>query len=415
MTGGSGESGDLFSVKFKIDPVITQAIEILGTGENFQEKLTNILNAVITTRLVKFNARALKLQAIYLKKLEKQQLAGAKEAGNDLDRTLQVPKSTKDTQQRLQALQQLLLSSKPPYSEKSSIQHEKSELELTATQFIAIQKLKEDINLTPDVDLIDLLLEEGNTRVNRLNTQLAQELVGQGTISMTSSPPNETGSKNLLEDINPALLQQKDLLTLLGNLEETKDRLMAQTKRRRLIEARIKPLADICAHMVLVSPEEVETAAEKILQKEITSSDRHSYEELYDQFKNHVKNFDEIARKVSLEKKNIPKPSKSSTVKTPKKRVKPSSTQKEEVPSQVPKLNLQMPEITSRSNISGERILENLTSEPLDIRDLITKLGIKDMSDARELQIQLRKLEFAESLNVKVMHGKKFYWKRNTD
>ncbi len=62
--------------------------------------------------------------------------------------------------------------------------------------------------------------------------------------------------------------------------------------------------------------------------------------------------------------------------------------------------------------IDERSILASLGSQPMDIRDLITKMGITDMSDARYLQIQLRALETSDKLIVEIKQGKKLYRKK---
>ncbi len=71
----------------------------------------------------------------------------------------------------------------------------------------------------------------------------------------------------------------------------------------------------------------------------------------------------------------------------------------------------QQPEPPSAVGISDITILDNLTAEPMDMRDLIAKMGITEMSEARWLQLQLRELEKHQKINVKITRGKKFYWK----
>jgi len=62
--------------------------------------------------------------------------------------------------------------------------------------------------------------------------------------------------------------------------------------------------------------------------------------------------------------------------------------------------------------IDERSILASIGSQPMDIRDIITKMGITDMSDARYLQIQLRTLETSDKLTVEIKQGKKFYRKK---
>jgi len=61
------------------------------------------------------------------------------------------------------------------------------------------------------------------------------------------------------------------------------------------------------------------------------------------------------------------------------------------------------------ATIDEKTILSNLTSTPVSIRDLISKLGITDMLDARYLQMKLQALEKSQRLTVEVRQGKKYY------
>ncbi len=70
------------------------------------------------------------------------------------------------------------------------------------------------------------------------------------------------------------------------------------------------------------------------------------------------------------------------------------------------------PAVGKPAVIDERSILASLTSTPMDIRDIIKKLGIIDMSDARYLQIQLRTLETGDKLTVEIKQGKKLYRKK---
>ncbi len=423
MSYGSGESDEQFSVEIKIDPTIIQAIEVLGTGSTRQVKLTNLLKAVLTTRLLDLEARALKLQATYLKKLEKKQISGARVTKREQDLKLQVPKGPIETQRHLQALQQLLASDVSPHSKDTGAEHGKSEISINVFQFIAIQALGEIKNPKLNLDLVGLLIEEVNARLNQLNATLARELMGQETISGASAGSSEPKSKDILKDANPALVQRKELLALLGNLEEIRERLVAQERRLKLIRERIEPFAIICASVLPVNPEEIITATEELFQKEATTPDILSYEVLDDLFRGHVKNFNELARDVSLkERPTSKKPPKSSPAKALKQPTKPRSNRQNESSSQVPERSnrknedrIQAPDFSPPSHLSDEIILEHLSSEPMDIRDLLTKMSIENMADARVLQIQLRKLEYQAKLCVKIHQGKKLYYKKTKE
>ncbi len=425
MQGGSGESTGDFSVHIKVDPAIIRVVEVFGTGQNLQDKLTYVLNKVITTRLLQLNARALKRQSAYLKKLEKQQLQSAKVGKQEQTVSVPVPKGIMETQQQLQALQKLLLSGASSHSGKSREGPKIGEIPLNVQQFIAIQFLGEDVSPKLDHDLVTLLLEEGNAHVDALNTQLAREIVGYGTTSGTTNARTEPESKKTLEDMNPALIQQKDLLVLLGNLEEVKERLVAQEKKFIVIRERIKPFADICAQVINILPEEILGATEKLLQKETPAPDPLSYEVLYDLFKENISTFNELAKIVALNKKQPIMPLETSNVMLQEKLVESKRSKKNERVSQPPekpveprnppkiaRVSQSLPSTSLPGKISEETILDALTSEPQDIRVIITKMGITDMSDARELQLQLRELEFNERVNIKIQEGKKLYWKR---
>ncbi len=68
--------------------------------------------------------------------------------------------------------------------------------------------------------------------------------------------------------------------------------------------------------------------------------------------------------------------------------------------------------IEKRVTFDKVAILALLNSTPMDIRDIITKLGITDISDARNLQVSLRDLEANHEINVEVRQGKKWYWRQ---
>ena len=71
------------------------------------------------------------------------------------------------------------------------------------------------------------------------------------------------------------------------------------------------------------------------------------------------------------------------------------------------------PKATKQTQIpvmTTEMILNALSSDWQDIRDLITKLRIKDMMDARFLQIKLKNLERSGQVIVDIKMGKK-HWK----
>ncbi len=70
------------------------------------------------------------------------------------------------------------------------------------------------------------------------------------------------------------------------------------------------------------------------------------------------------------------------------------------------------PAVGKPAVIDERSILASLGSQPMDIRDIITKLSITDMSDARYLQIQLRTLETSDRLVVEIKQGKKLYRKK---
>jgi len=60
--------------------------------------------------------------------------------------------------------------------------------------------------------------------------------------------------------------------------------------------------------------------------------------------------------------------------------------------------------------ITTEKIMNSLSNDWQTIKDLIWKMKIKDMMDARFLQIKLKELERKEQVIVDVKKGKK-YWK----
>jgi hypothetical protein len=60
--------------------------------------------------------------------------------------------------------------------------------------------------------------------------------------------------------------------------------------------------------------------------------------------------------------------------------------------------------------ITTDRILEALSKEWQTIKHLIFKLKIKDMMDARYLQLKLKELERKEEVLVEVKMGRK-QWK----
>ncbi len=70
------------------------------------------------------------------------------------------------------------------------------------------------------------------------------------------------------------------------------------------------------------------------------------------------------------------------------------------------------PAVGKPAVIDERSILASIGSQPMDIRDIITKMGITDMSDARYLQIQLRTLETSDKLIVEIKQGKKLYRKK---
>ncbi len=61
--------------------------------------------------------------------------------------------------------------------------------------------------------------------------------------------------------------------------------------------------------------------------------------------------------------------------------------------------------------ISKESIMAIIGSQPVDLRDIITKRGISDISFARKLQFLLRELEKNGNVKVYVEKGRKFYLK----
>ncbi len=66
-------------------------------------------------------------------------------------------------------------------------------------------------------------------------------------------------------------------------------------------------------------------------------------------------------------------------------------------------------EAPQKTHIDENAILGALSNEPMDIRDIIIKLGIADMSEARYLQNQLRTLETNDKLIVEIKQGIKLY------
>ncbi len=59
--------------------------------------------------------------------------------------------------------------------------------------------------------------------------------------------------------------------------------------------------------------------------------------------------------------------------------------------------------------ISQDKILTKLSSEPIHIQELISKLEIKEMAVARSLQIELGKLEASKKIFVLQKEGREFY------
>jgi hypothetical protein len=94
------------------------------------------------------------------------------------------------------------------------------------------------------------------------------------------------------------------------------------------------------------------------------------------------------------------------------KRAAPPPAAQRPAPKAAPAVTIQRPAsgpVAKPATIDEKTILNNLTSTPVSIRDLITKLGITDMLDARYLQMKLQALEKAQRLNVEVRQGKKYY------
>ena len=101
------------------------------------------------------------------------------------------------------------------------------------------------------------------------------------------------------------------------------------------------------------------------------------------------------------EKKDIIKIDKKET-RAPKKPVSTPSKQKKEL--------IKKPIQTQLPLITTEKILEALSKEWLNIKDLIFKMKIKDMMDARFLQVKLKELERKDQILMDVKMGKK-HWK----
>ncbi len=64
-----------------------------------------------------------------------------------------------------------------------------------------------------------------------------------------------------------------------------------------------------------------------------------------------------------------------------------------------------------KGQINTESIMAIIGSQPVDIRDIITKLGVTDMSVARNLQMLLKKLENSGKIKAYVEKGRKLYLK----
>ncbi len=392
MTGGSSASSENFVVRLPIDPVIMRALEMLGNGSNLGEKLTDILNLLLTDRLEDINARILECQAEDLKRDEEDE----EERDRDEDKSTEVSKRSVAVQTQLLAIRQLLSSYKMDVSEKQENNQTISEITLNLAQFAALQTLGNKKTRGIDLDLGLLLQDLGNDKLIHLKTRLAKEL------AETGAQPTE------VDKPNPDLLQQKEFLTVLGELDSQIDNMLKKSRRLCIVQEGFKILTEACANILQVPASEVRDTAEGLMQKEISQADAQSYQVIYDTFKENVKNFDEVAQKVSLERKPTVQLGKSEIPKLLKEKARKKATSSR---FDTPKKELPRPELPSQIEISNIAILDNLTFEPISIRDLIAKMHIVDMSEARFLQIQLRILEKNNQIKVTTIRGRTCYYK----
>ncbi len=393
MAGGSGASISTknYSMCIAIDPVIIRAIDVLGKGPNLEAKLTEILNKLLTDRLEDINARILECQAEDLKNEEEEE---ANE--NEEDESAQMSKRSAAAQQQLMTLRHLLSTYKAPPTGEKEKDHKMSEITINLAQFAAIHTLGDKKTRILDLDLGSMLLDLGNITLTQLNLRLAKEIAEKGEKPVS------------LEQPNPDLLQQKEFLSLLGDLEKVTKKMMERSRRIYHIQGGIDLLVDTCASVLQIPASEVQSAVDKLLQKEQSVVDSLSYEVLYDKFARNVQDFESIAQLVSLDRKISEQLGKAQITKLIKKKTRKRAASKKRIEKKAETPQLEQPPTMAISDIT---ILDNLTTEPIDIRNLIAKMGIKDMSDARYLQIQLRQLEKNQKIYAKIIRGNKHYWK----
>ncbi len=392
MTGGSSAKAESYKMRIVIDPKIIHAIELLGKGPNLEAKLTDILNLLLTDRLEDINARILECQAEDLKSEEEDE----EESDTEEDKSTEVSKRSVAIQTQLLALRQLLSSYKTPIFEKQEKDHNLSEITLNLAQFAALQTLGNKKTRTIDLDLGLLLQDLGNGKLTQLKTRLAKELA-------------ETGAKpTAVDKTNPDLLQQKDFLTVLGELDAQIDNMLEKSRRLCIVQGGYKVLTEACADILQVPASEVRDAAEFLLQKEISLVNARSYQVIYDTFKENVKDFDGIAQQVSLERKPTVQLGKSEILKLVKKKTRKKATSAK---IETPKEERSRPESPPPIEISDITILDNLASEPISMHDLIAKMHIVDIADARYLQIRLRTLEKDNKIQVTTIRGRKSFSK----